>query len=67
MDSFLIKFAKSLVHAHLATYRMNASFDWSQFSFAKTENPIQKTHKAIRHYQQEAIDESLAYFKDHDR
>ncbi len=45
----------------------NASFDWSQFSFAKTENPIQKTHKAIRHYQQEAIDESLAYFKDHDR
>ncbi|EHN59081.1 type ISP restriction/modification enzyme [Oenococcus kitaharae] len=45
----------------------NAHFDWSQFSFAKNENPIQKTHKAIRHYQQEAIDKSLAYFKNHDR
>lgn len=46
----------------------HASFDWQKFSFAKeNENLSVKKQKKIRKYQQTAINNSLKYFKEHDR
>ena len=46
----------------------HADFDWQKFSFAKeNENLSNKKPKNIRKYQETAINNSLKYFKDHDR
>lgn len=47
----------------------SAHFDWQKFSFANERNINLANHKPkkIRDYQQQAIDRSLEYFKNHDR
>lgn len=46
----------------------NADIDWQKFSFAKENNDLSnKTVKKPRRYQKEAIEKSVAYFKDHNR
>lgn len=45
----------------------HAHFNWEKFSFAKENNLSNKTVKKLRYYQKAAINNSLKYFKDHDR
>lgn len=45
----------------------HAHFDWEKFSFAKENNLSNKKVKKLRYYQQDAINNSLKYFKTHDR
>lgn len=46
----------------------HADFDWQKFSFAKeNENLSKKKPKKLRPYQETAINNSLKYFKEHDR
>lgn len=46
----------------------HAHFDWQKFSFAKENtNLSKKTPKKLRPYQETAINNSLKYFKEHDR
>ena len=45
----------------------HADVNWKKFSFTKENNISSKTSKKLRAYQQKAIDNSLTYFKDHDR
>lgn len=45
----------------------HAHFNWEKFSFAKENNLSNKKAKKLRYYQQDAIDNSLKYFKKHDR
>lgn len=46
----------------------NADIDWRKFSFAKENNDLSnKTVKRPRQYQKEAIEKSVAYFKNHSR
>lgn len=44
-----------------------AHFNWEKFSFAKENNLSNKKVKNLRYYQKAAINNSLKYFKDHDR
>lgn len=44
-----------------------ANFDWQKFSFAKENNLSDKKEKKLRYYQKDAINNSLNYFKEHDR
>lgn len=46
----------------------HADFDWQKFSFAKENtNLSKKKPKKLRPYQETAINNSLKYFKEHDR
>lgn len=46
----------------------SADFDWQKFSFAKENTNLpKKKPKTLRPYQETAIDNSLKYFKEHDR
>lgn len=45
----------------------HANIDWELFSFDQNNDHLRKRAKKLRDYQQEAIDKSLSYFKDHDR
>ncbi|MDB6225624.1 DEAD/DEAH box helicase family protein [Lactobacillus amylovorus] len=46
----------------------HADFDWQKFSFAKENtNLSKKKTKKLRPYQETAINNSLKYFKEHDR
>ena len=45
----------------------HAHFNWEKFSFAKENNLSNKKVKNLRYYQKAAINNSLKYFKDHDR
>ena len=46
----------------------HADFDWQRFSFAKENtNLSKKKPKKLRPYQETAINNSLKYFKEHDR
>lgn len=45
----------------------HANIDWQLFSFDQNNDHLRKRAKKLRDYQQEAIDKSLSYFKDHDR
>ncbi|WP_407325300.1 DEAD/DEAH box helicase family protein [Lactobacillus johnsonii] len=46
----------------------HADFDWQKFSFAKENtNLSKKKPKKLRPYQEKAINNSVKYFKDHDR
>lgn len=45
----------------------HADIDWKKFSFAKENNLSNKKPKKLRKYQQTAIENSLAYFEDHER
>ena len=46
----------------------SADFDWQKFSFAKENTNLpKKKPKKLRPYQETAIDNSLKYFKEHDR
>ena len=44
-----------------------AHFDWQKFSFAKENKLTNKKEKKLRYYQKDAINNSLKYFKTHDR
>ncbi|NMV53758.1 DEAD/DEAH box helicase [Lactobacillus reuteri] len=44
-----------------------AHFDWQKFSFAKENDLKIKKEKKLRYYQEDAINNSLKYFKEHDR
>ena len=44
-----------------------ADVDWKKFSFAKENNLSQKVQKKLRNYQKTAINNSITYFKNHDR
>lgn len=44
-----------------------AHFDWQKFSFAKENDLKIKKEKELRYYQEDAINNSLKYFKEHDR
>lgn len=45
----------------------NADIDWNLFDFGSDNENIQKAPKKLRDYQEEAIERSLTYFKDHSR
>lgn len=45
----------------------NANFDWQLFDFNSRNDHLQSKTKKLRDYQKEAINKSLAYFKNHDR
>lgn len=45
----------------------HADVDWKKFSFAKENNLSQKVQKKLRNYQKTAINNSITYFKNHDR
>lgn len=46
----------------------DANIDWEKFSFAKENNELSnKKIKPLRNYQKKAIENSLKYFKNHDR
>lgn len=45
----------------------HAHFNWEKFSFAKENNLSDKKVKKLRYYQKDAINNSLKYFKKHDR
>lgn len=45
----------------------HAHFNWEKFSFAKENNLSNKKVKNLFYYQKAAINNSLKYFKDHDR
>ena len=45
----------------------HADIDWKKFSFAKENDLSQKVQKKLRGYQKTAINNSVTYFKDHDR
>lgn len=45
----------------------HADIDWKKFSFAKENDLSQKVQKKLRNYQKTAINNSVTYFKDHDR
>lgn len=44
-----------------------AHFDWQKFSFSKENKLTNKKEKKLRYYQKDAINNSLKYFKTHDR
>lgn len=44
-----------------------AHFDWQKFSFAKENDLKIKKEKKLRYYQEDAINNSLKYFKEYDR
>lgn len=44
-----------------------AHFDWQKFSFAKENDLKIKKEKKLRYYQEDAINNSLKYFKKYDR
>ena len=45
----------------------HADVDWKKFSFAKENDLSQKVQKKLRNYQKTAINNSITYFKNHDR
>ena len=45
----------------------HANIDWQLFSFDQPNEKLRQKPKHLRDYQQEAIDKSLSYFKQHDR
>lgn len=45
----------------------HADVDWQLFDFNSYNKDLKKTQKKLRDYQEEAIEKSLAYFKDHSR
>lgn len=45
----------------------HADIDWKKFSFAKENDLSQKVQKKLRGYQKTAINNSVTYFKNHDR
>ena len=45
----------------------HASINWQLFSFDQPNEKLRQKPKHLRDYQQEAIDKSLSYFKQHDR
>ena len=45
----------------------HANIDWQLFSFDRLNEKLRQKPKHLRDYQQEAIDKSLSYFKQHDR
>lgn len=45
----------------------NADIDWNLFDFGSDNENIRKAPKKLRDYQEEAIERSLTYFKDHSR
>lgn len=45
----------------------HADINWKKFSFTKENDLSKKEHKKLRKYQETAINNSVNYFKDHDR
>lgn len=45
----------------------HANIDWQLFAFDQPNDHLRQKPKELRDYQQEAIDKSLSYFKQHDR
>ncbi|MGF0067746.1 type ISP restriction/modification enzyme, partial [Limosilactobacillus reuteri] len=45
----------------------HADVNWKRFSFAKENDLSQKVQKKLRGYQKTAINNSVSYFKEHDR
>ncbi|MCC4352493.1 DEAD/DEAH box helicase family protein [Limosilactobacillus reuteri] len=65
-EQALEKLSKPMTRIGLSQLE-HASINWQLFDFDQPNDHLRQKPKELRDYQQEAIDKSLSYFKQHDR